>query len=329
MWNKFNFRSNLRISHLSQSLLFKSSTEENIKTNRVQFFPRFNIAYSFNKKSSIGFIGNYTERNTSERYLFENPIFTSNRTALKNLPSLKTIKSLTTDIKYYYNEFSDLFQFNLGATYMTNYNNFFSQIDIDNQFVINAREVRDVNFDTFSLGAGLDKYAAFIKSNVRLNASYGINFFENIVNNSEVRDNQSYSGQADLNIKTGFFGVINFQNNIKYTNVFFFTDDTGRFDFSSLQNKTSAFLRPNKRLFFELSINYFKPDFDRNEDFTFFDSELRLTSKNDNIDYSIISKNITSKKSLFSRTDLTDFSTTFYSYNIQEPYILFSVRFKI
>ncbi|WP_151893487.1 hypothetical protein [Patiriisocius marinistellae] len=328
-WYKFNFNSTLRVGYLSQFLETRAISNEKIKKNKFQFFPRFKIGYNINKKSSIDFNANYIEKSTNELYLFENPIFTSNRFAIKNKPSLENIKSLTTDIMFHYNNFVDLFQFNLGASYVTNYNNFFSLIDIDNQFIVNTREVRGISFDTFLIVTGLDKYASFMKSNVRLNVSYGINFFENIVDNSDIRENESYIGRADLNIKTGFLGIINFQNNVKYSNVLFFLNNNDRFEFSSFQNKTSFFLRPYKRLFFETSVNYFKPDIDRKEDFVFIDSELRLTTKSGDVDYSLISKNITPNKSIFSRTSVTDFSTTFYSYEIQEPYILFSVRFKI
>lgn len=98
---------------------------------------------------------------------------------------------------------------------------------------------------------------------------------------------------------------------------------------SSFRNTFSLYVIPSKRIKFIASMDYIRPNLDEKDNFVFFDTELVYTPKSNKISYSLTSKNITSRPSIFQTTNVSDFANSINSYSIVEPYILFSVRFKL
>jgi len=327
--NKWGFRTQLDLKYLNQKLAYNKEFSENKKNSKFLFLPKVQITYNINKKSNFQLLGNYNEDTVNESYLFEDVIFTSNRNSLNNIASLETLKRYGLDLRFNHNDFFNLFQFYAGVNYLNNINNYLTSVTIDELLISNTRTLFDASFENASVNTGLDAYVNFIKSNVRLNFSYGVNSYKNVVNNSQIRDNLSYSGFSELNIKTGFLGFINFENNFQFQNAAFKTENLDRISNSSFQNSFKVFLRPNKKIRFITGFDYYLPNLNEAESFIFFDSALTITSKNGNIDYSIISKNLTPKENIFTRTDVSDFSTSTFSYNLVDPYLLFSINFKL
>src|SRR5690606_31501255 len=134
---------------------------------------------------SLRLTGSYNEKLQNEGDFYNNIIFTSNRSAIRNNASLETLKNYIVDLGFYHNDFFNLSQYYFGLNYMKNQNSYISKLEINDLFTSNTRELSDAGFDNFSLYGGMDKYVRFIKSNVRLNVSYGINSYKNSINSSE------------------------------------------------------------------------------------------------------------------------------------------------
>jgi hypothetical protein len=325
---KWNFRTEIKINYLQQELEDYTTSSNDKQSYTFQFLPNATITYNLNKIENFRLLGSYRERLVNESLLYENVIFTSSRGGQSNISGLETIKNYSLDLSYNHNDFFNLFQFSSGINYTQNLNSFFNIFNIDNLFVINKRELLNLGFDDLSVRTNLDRYVSFLKSNIKLNLSYGRNTYKNRINDSEIRNNVSNSGFSSLILKTGFLGITNFENNLQYGVVTFKTDNFNTIYNSSLQNSFKVYIKPTQRIQLITGFDYYLPNINASESFIFFDTSLNISSNNQRINYAIVSKNISPKKNSFSRTDISDFSSSITSYNLNTPYILFSVNFK-
>lgn len=326
--NKWNFRPTFQITYLSQEPSDQNRVS-NHRNENIQFLPRLNISYSLNKISNINLMGRYHEKSVSENRLFEEVIFTSNRGTQKNIATLMPLKSYELDLRYNHNDFFNLTQFNTGINYSVNKNNYFDRIEIDSLFTLNSNKLYDESSNTIKLYTNIDKYVGFLKSNIRFNLSYDLGTYRNIINTSEFRQNTISSLFSELNIKSGFLGIFNFENNFRYRTSLYHPKDERNIQNSALQNSLKLYVKPQKQIRISTGMEYYVPDVSSFQSYIFFDASVTFTSKNGNIDYSLISKNITPNKNIFSQTNITDYSVSTFSYRIQQPFLLFSVNFKI
>jgi len=326
--NKWRLRANAKFWFLTQDLEDITTSLLQEKDSRFIFMPKVNISYNFNAKSSIQLSGNYKERPITIHRLFSNTIFTSVSGSITNTPELETLKSYSTSLEYSYYDFFNLFQFRSGISYSLRPNNFLSRFEINDFLISTNRLLTNKNFDTVSINSSVDTYINFLKSNLRVNTLYGINTFSNFINDSDLRENKSFSGLIEATLKTGFLGSINFENSSQYFTNSFRSGDV-RLINNSFRNTLKVYVIPSKRIQFTTSMDYIRPNLNTNDNFIFFDTELVYTTKNNKISYSLTSKNITSQPSIFQTTNVSDFSNSINSYNIIEPYILFSVKFRL
>jgi len=327
--NKWRFRPTLQTRLLSQKYENRNSPSINKKENNIQFLPKIDVIYSINKISSLTLMGRYDEKPVTENRLFEEIIFTSNRNAQKNVATLAPLKSYDLDLRYNHNDFFNLFQFETALNYSINKNSYFNIVDIHGLFTVNSNILVDDGSESINFYSNVDKYVGFLKSNVRFNISYNHSTYKNRINDSEIRDNSVNSVQSELNIKTGFLGILNFENNFQYRKSIFQEMNEQSTENASFQNSFKVYLKPFKQIRFTGNMDYHVPNVANFQSFIFFDTAVTFTSKNGNFDYSLISKNITPNKSTFNTTDITDYSVSTFSYRLQNPYFLFSVSFKL
>ncbi len=327
--NKWSFRPSLQTRYLFQEYADLQGISEDRKDEKYQFLPKINITYSFNKISNIALRARYDEKQVSEDHLYEEVIFTSNRGARKNTATLAPLKSYDFELQYNYNDFFNLFQFHTGINYSLNKNNYYDNIEINSLFTYNSIKMFDDGSKNFGANANIDKYVGFLKSNIKFNLSYNLGSYKNIINDSEFRDNRISSILSDLNVKTGFLGIINFENNFRFRKSIFHANLERNIQSTAFQNSFKLYLKPHKQIRLSANFDYYVPDLNNFQSFAFFDTSLTFTSKNGNIAYSILSKNITPNKSIFKRTELNDYSFSTSSYRLQQPYLLFSVNFKL
>lgn len=325
--NRWNFSTQIKTMYLFQKINDSFGKKIKQKGSWV-VLPKLRISYPFNNMQSLRFTASYNERLINENYLFENQIVTSNIQSVRNDVSLDGLRSIALDVGFYHNDFNKLFQYYLGINYLSNQNSYMSNLGFNEIFNIDLRKLYGVGNDNYSLYAGLDRYARFIKSNVKINTSVGINSYQNTINDLDIRENVSYYNMSSLKVKTGFFGVVNFENYLQYNYTAFQTNDSDWLGFSSLHNSFKTYINPRKHVFFNIDLRYYVPDLSKKQDFMFIDTSITFSSKNQKMEYSLISKNVSAKKNEFTHINYSDYYTGSSSYNLMKPYLLFSMRFR-
>lgn len=324
----WKFQPTLRISSINQT--YKNDLESTNKT--MQSFiviPSLNISYSLSGNSTFKFLGSYEEKTPNEEYLFTNLITQNNRSIRRNILDLNLQQNQNYTLSYRYNDLFTSFSTNLSLIYSNNKNTYLSSIEIQDNFTISTFFQSPTNIENYLLNFGIEKYVNFLNSNIKHVSNYGINNYKNVVNQSELRNNQSRNYNAYFFITTVFNFPINFQNKFNYSSINFISDNQNSNTNISFNNNLKMLIKPNNKILFTISYDYFKPNIKLNEDFTFLDFEIKYKSKKMRfIEFWLTGKNLLNN-AFFSQTENTDFQNTTYQSSLMPRYFLLTLDFKL
>ena len=332
---KFDYNYNIGkwyfIADLSNEFFNITLNDENTTTTYNKsiytIYPSLRIQHKLSKASSLYTIYSLSNQIPDARNIFSGLILTSNRSFLNNDFSFNLFNNQSFDIGFRVNDFYNLFQFNIYSNYNYSKYGYLSQLNVDEDLTFSTQIVEAVNNSNLQFGFRLEKYLHFLKSTFNFNSNYSINEYQNIINNSGLRDNTSKNLFAEFKIRTGFKGDLNFENNVFVNTNSFETDLGDSNEFTSFQNDFSIkYIKDNFQ--FNINSQYFKPDLksDISGDL-FLDASVRLTSKNKNIEYMLKANNLLNQKR-FRNINSSDLSVSTFEHNLQERFLLLSVGFK-
>ena len=324
----WKFQPTLRISSINQT--YKNDLESTNKT--MQSFiviPSLNISYSLSGNSTFKLTGSYEEKTPNEEYLFTNLIAQNNRFIRRNILDLNLQQNQNYILSYRYNNLFTAFSTNLSLIYNNNKNTYLSSIEIQDNFTISTFFQSPTNIENYLLNFGIEKYVNFLNSNIKHVSNYGINNYKNVVNQSDLRNNQSRNYNAYFFITTVFNFPINFQNKFNYSNINFISDNQNSNTNISFNNNLKMLIKPNNKFLFTISYDYFKPNTKLNEDFTFLDFEIKYKPKKMRfIEFWLTGKNLLNN-TFFSQTENTDFQNTTYQSSLMPRHFLLTLDFKL
>lgn len=323
---KWNFVADLRNEFFNIAL---SDENINVSYNKSIFamYPTLRIQRKLSKISNL-----YTDYSLSNqipdaRNVFSGLILTNNRSFFNNNFSFNLFNNQSFDVGFRVNDFYNLFQFNIYSTYNYSKFGYLSQLNVDEDLTFSTQIVEAVDNSNLQFGFRLEKYVHFLRSTLNFNSNYTISEYQNIINNSGLRNNTSKNLFAEFKIRTGFKGALNFENNVFINNNFFETEVGDSNEFTSFQNDFSIKYIKNS---FQFSVDsqYFKPDLksDISGDL-FLDASIRLTSKNKKIEYMLKANNLLNQRT-FRNINSSDLSESIFEHNLQERFVLLSVGFR-
>lgn len=308
-----------KVSYLQQQL----SPEQASKTTQNDFIfePALNIARKLNDVTALRAYYNFSQTPFSEERLYSNPITISQRAVSRNIPTLSFQKSNNVGASLYINDLYRLFQFNLGTGYAQTEGSYFSDIEITanrtqtTYFFLPQRVSSLINYLT------VEQFFHKIFLLVKYNANYNIQNYKNIVNNSDLRNNQMKNFSNILELKTAFNIPLNFQNTFSYSRMLSRNEVSGSFLNQSWSNILSIVNRHGKNVAI-VGLDYFVPNTQRpQENYLFVDCSYAFNFKNSPISLDFIAKNILNKSN-FEQIQTSDFSVTTYRSNVLGRYMM-------
>lgn len=304
-----------------------ANLQDSYEDTFINFQPALLLNYSLNEKSQM--YARYTLSNQmpDANNVYSGLILINNRSLLNNDFRFNLFDNHLGSIGYRINDFYNLFQFNTYLDYGYKKYGLIQQFNIDENYSFSTNIVDTTKNHRLSFGLEFEKYVDFLKSTINLNSSYSVLEYQNIVNNSGLRQNKSKTLFGKLSIRTGFKGSLNFENDIFLTNNTFTNSSNISTSLTSLQNDFQVkYIRDNFQL--SLSSQYFKQDLnDQVEGDLFLDSSLSFRTKNNKMEYSLKANNLLNKK-IYRNISSSDFSNSVFEHNLQERFLLLSVQFK-
>src|SRR5690554_2505046 len=149
-------------------------------------------------------------------FFFLNPVLINNRTSISNLPSIELQSAQGYSLKYYINDFYNQFQLDANVSFQKTTGNFFTNHNItENTTQIEYFFLPQDNSNLY-MDMQIAKYLPFLESTLKLTSNYSISNFSNIVNNSDLRQNQNHFWSNSLFWKSAFEIPVNFENTFFY-----------------------------------------------------------------------------------------------------------------
>lgn len=323
---KWGFRATLR-NEFFYIQLNDVNVAEDFNTSIFTVYTSASVSHYISKKSSITFNYQLSNNLPDDRTIFSGLVLVNNRSFLNNDFRFNLLNNQSYNLSYRINDFYNLFQFNLYSNYSFNKFGYISQLNIDEDLTFSTSILDVTNNRNLSFGLRTEKYFSFLKSTVNLNSNYNISEFQNIINNSKLRNNTSENLFASFDIRTGFKGALNFRIKTLINNNTFTNEGNPSNSFTSFQNDFSVkYIKDNFQFIAESQ--YFKPDLNtaiRGD--VFLDAKIIFKPKKSKIEYILRANNLLNNK-VFQNINTSDFSTTIFQYNLQERFLLLSAAFR-
>lgn len=306
---------------LNQNL--EQITESNEQNqNDFIFVPAINLKYKLNSISFLSGNLGYNQNTNAEQYFFLNQVLINNRTTISNLPSLDLQNSQTYSLLYFNNDLYNQFQLNANVSYQKSTGNFFTNQNITETTTQIEYFFLPQDNSNWNMNMQISKYIPFIESTIKLTSNYTLSNFRNIVNNSDLRNNQNQYLSNSFFWKTAFDIPLNFENTFTYQYSNSKSENQSAFINKSWQNTFKVIVKPNKKWFLILSSDYYLPNTEQSDDqFFFLDSTLRHRPKSKKWGASFTMRNITNESN-FEQVQTSDISTTTFRSNLLPRYFL-------
>lgn len=311
-----------------------SLVKQNLQSNGSMFSknnifaePELRISYKLSDISNLALTTNYKQDTFSEEYFFSNPVLISNRSTMKNIPSLETQKRFSTNLFYSILNLYKQYQFTIGGIYSLHRGNYFSNIMVNefstryNYFYLSE------NNENLSFSMMIDKYIPIVKSKIKVKSYYSVFKFKNIVNSSGLTDNTSINSNVELSFKTAFSSKISFENIFSYN--YISTKKENRTDNTNVnfRNNFKIILRPVSDLVILSSLDYINPNVktEGNKNF-FIDLMVSKTFKN-SFTLELNGKNLLNNKKI-TRVLTSDYNIEYLSTNLLPIYVSMGINYR-
>lgn len=312
------------LSYLQQDL-FNNLAIKDAKSEKVIFEPALSLKYRLTDKSGILGKASYSQKPFSEEYFFNRPVYISSRSTLNNVPGLQLQKIVSYGIFYLISNLYKQFQFSVGIIYNKSSGNYFSNIyirDSNTQIEYFYLPKANGNLNTNFL---IEKYIPVFESTIRLKSGYSISNYKNIVNNSELRNNNNHFFYSELFMKTAFDIKMNFENAFSYKKSESQSESSGSFANATVNNNFGVIVKPNKSWFVLLSSDYFLPSTNKaNQGYLFLDATIRFMPKSKIFEVNFIAKNILNNIN-FMQIETSDYSINGFQSNLIPRYLMASI----
>ena len=285
--------------------------------------PSLNASYRISTLSSLNASMGYKQLNNSEAFLFQNLILVNNRVSYSNAPSLELQKRQLYSLDYTRNDLFNQFEFMVDVNFQKVKGNYFSNAFITENTTITNNFFLPEWTNDLTASMRVSKYIPFLESTFKLTSRFNNSNFKNIINSSELRNNEMNFFRNELFFKTAFDFAMNFEStSIFQHSVAKSQGQQQQFTNSSFQETFSVLVRPFKRWKWTVSADYFLPNSDdKSIDFLFLNSSFDYQAKQNKWRLGVELKNLFNEKN-FEQIQNNDYSTTIFKSSLLPRYYL-------
>lgn len=323
---KISFKIGLGSQFYSLTLLDKIRSIYK-EQNGVLFSPNAKFVYNISNKSALTLNYKYNQIAPTESNLYSGIVQTGFRNFRNNEPNLEFLKTHTYGLNFNYNDLFNSTYFRFGVNFDNRRNNYFLKTFVNLNTVVGTGFLLNSGNKVYNFNMSSEKYIHFLKTTFQLNSNYTISFDKNIINNSDLRDIQLKNLMIEFITRKGLKSKLVLENKLVFNRNIFQLSGSNENSFSSFNNASNIIYKVKENIRFTTTLNYVFPDISMNKQYYFLDTELKFTSKNKKIDYSIVGRNLTGNKT-FDIVNISDFSRTISSHNLIQTFLLGTVSFK-
>jgi hypothetical protein len=323
----FNYKRNkFKISSTTQFLYNNLKFDKQDK-QKTTVLIGMNFKYRLNKKNTITL--DYKEDLNFPKLdnLFDGFILTSFRTLSSNQSILDYIKTKDGRLSYNFNDVYNTFTLSFGGGYSYSDKDYYQSNTFTNDVTYLNTALLNLGNDRIYFDFNVDKLVPFIKTTVKLNTTYSNFSSFNFINNSELRNVKNQAINLDLLLYTGFKSKINYTNKTTIQANYFEINNSNT-NLAQLKNEFKIIYKISETNNFKCQLQTFLPDTKRNVNYNFLNFEITHKFLKQNIETYVKAQNLFNIKKYEDRF-ISDFGSSFYSYNLQERFLLLGIVCKV
>lgn len=300
--------------------------ENDKKIKKIVINPSLTAIYTFvENKSLLQTSISHDNQSPNEQYLLNGLIQTDHRNFIINSVNFNFSKNWNYNLTYLFTDYfnSRFFTFKYfqirTENYITSKNQVFDDYNITEYFLNN-----DTN-RTQGINLNYEEYLGFIKSTVNFNSNASQNIFENIFNQSELREVKVNSLQLNIKILKKITKSIFINNSLSYFSSQFIVKNNSNQNVSGINNNFKIVYNIKPKWIFTTNLKYYKPDLRNTISYSFLDFESSYKLKS--IEIGCVAKNLLNYTN-FKTKYVSDISITNYQQKIMDRHLMLFTRYK-
>lgn len=324
---KNSFKAYLGIQYHQLGLkdnIYSAST----KKGKIILPRNLKFIHTISNKSTFIAGYSYDEAAPKEYNVYNGIIQTSYRNFQNNEINLAFLKTHAYSLMFNYNDFYNLKRFQTILNYNYIVNNYLNKTLINPDTTTTTTFLSQTSSKDYSIIITGEKYIHFIRTTLQANSSYSISFYNDVVNNSDIRDVENKNLNIDITLRTGFKSLINLEAKTFYNNNVFMLKDSKKNHLNALNQSLKVIYKARKNIIANTFVNFISNDLSINSNYLFLDGEVTFTSKNKKIEYSILARNLTNNRT-FETVAISDYYKSVSSERLIDRYIIATISFKI
>ncbi len=314
----------------SVSYLYQQLQNESMPQNKQAFIiePLLTIEYRLKKYSLFSLAAGYKQNPLAQNYLFSNEVLVDPRASIKNTPSLMLQNHRFYSINYYFSNMGKFFTLHTMATYSRLMGNFFTN------WTFRERTTQLNNFflpeptDNLQLLFSIEQLFKEQLFKVDISSGYNVLSYKNILNGSQLRNNQSRNLHGKLDFTTIFNSPINFHNKLEYRQNLASTESiSSTFKNESFTHSFTTIIRLIKGSYMAVTSDYYIPNLNKKNDaYWFLDAKIVYDPPKSKFNFMLTGKNLLNKKN-FGQIQTSDYGFSMYQSNLLPRYVMLLVFF--
>ena len=216
---------------------------------------------------------------------------------------------------------------NLGVNYFDNKGKYFSKYFINENVSLIHYFFLPENNSNLSASLYLSKYISFLESKMSISTNYTIYQYNNIINNSVLRDNIGEILNANFGFSTAFSIPFNFSNEFSYSRMLSKNTESEAYTINSLENLFEISIKFSKYSFVTITTDYVLPNIKNKQNaYLFLDLLFDLLTKNKKWEYTVSANNLLNKNN-FEQIQTSDYSIYSSKTSILQRHFMLSISY--
>ena len=304
----------------------------NLKVNEKffhakKFLLNSSLRYILSKKFDVNASFRQVINTPDVNFLYTNFIVQDFRTFSSNSENLKLLKSNDFNLNFRYSDYLNSIQSQLGFSYQDKINDFQNFNLINQNFIVNQNSIMDFDNRMFSAFFYTHKYVGFLKSNIKFNANFNL-LKTNVFLSNELTSLENFQTNFKVEVSTTFKSKINFLNNTNFSNNRQLLEmDNSKSVLKQINNEFKLIYLINNKSNINIMYNYFKPNFDRNENYNFINFYYERKINKEKIVLSLTGHNLLNVER-FENSNIFSQGFSNFSYSLISRYLLIGINFK-
>lgn len=297
------------------------------KGNQFVFSPSLNLNYKLNSVLNVFTSYNYDKTPLSESNLYSGFVLSSNRSLSKKPFTDDFQKNQSISVGMGIHDMYNQFSMHASLNYNKQKNNVFAQTHVTENLTTSTYFFLPETNSSYGANFNIEKYLPFLQSTFKLSGNYSRSNYKNIINQSDLRNNQLDIYLLSFYGKTALNSPINFQNEMKILHMNAKTENMKvSFQNTQIVNSFKILVKPDSSWFGSISLDYFQPSTQHPNEYYFVDAMIRYHSPNKIWGFSLTGKNLSNNR-FFEEIYVSDYSRASSLQSLNRAYVVAGMSF--